>query len=254
MRTIQPCLTTTEECNGPSQLTADRVDCWFVSLATFPSDFESLAAAILSRDERKRARGFRFERQRQYYIRCRAFLRFLLGRYLQTAPDAIAILADIYGRPMLGARDGALAFNLSHSGDIALVGVTLQSPLGVDIELIRDIPDFLAVADRCFAPSEIEQLLRLAPAQRCEGFYMTWTRKEAYIKALGLGMTFPLDAFCTGGQDRPPRLTQGGTVCSEWTIADLTLVRGYKAAMAVRQPNVALHCREISWPWLLARC
>jgi 4'-phosphopantetheinyl transferase len=249
MRTVQTWPAATEGCNGPLQLTADRVDCWFVSLATFPADAESLAAAILSKDERKRARGFYFERQRQYYIRSHAALRLLLGQYLMTA-----IVADIYGRLMLAARAGGLEFNLSHSGDAVLVGVSLHAPLGVDIELVRDVPDFLAIAKRHFAPSEVEELLRLAPEQRCEGFYVTWTRKEALVKALGLGLSFPLDAFCTGRQDRPPRLTQvGGAVCSDWTIADLAPVRGYKAAVAVRQPHVALYCREVSWPWLLAR-
>ena len=253
MRTVQTWPAATEGCNGPLQLTADRVDCWFVSLAAFPADAESLAVAILSKDERKRAAGFYFERQRQCYIRSHAALRLLLGRYLMTAPDAIAIVADTYGRPMLAARTGDLEFNLSHSGDAVLVGVSLH-PLGVDIELIRDVPDFLEIAKRHFAPSEIEELLRLAPEQWCESFYVTWTRKEALVKALGLGLSFPLDAFCTGRQDCPPRLTQvGGAVWSDWTIADLAPVPGYKAAMAVRQPNVALHCREVSWPWLLAR-
>jgi 4'-phosphopantetheinyl transferase len=214
-----------------------------------------MAIAILSKDERKRAAGFYFERERRCYIRSHAALRLLLGRYLTRAPADIALVPDTYGKPELVAACGSgLKFNLSHSGEVALMGVSLHSPLGVDIELVRDIPDFLAIAEHHFAPSEIEQLLRLAPAQRRESFYVTWTRKEAFIKALGLGLSFPLDAFCTGRQDRPPRLTQGSDVCSDWTIVDLAPVWGYKAAMAVHQPNVALRCREMSWPWLLARC
>jgi 4'-phosphopantetheinyl transferase len=126
MRTVQTWPVATEGCNGRLQLTADRADCWFVSLATFPADAENLAAAILSRDERKRATGFYFERQRQYYIRSHAALRLFLGQYLMTAPDAIAIVADIYGRPMLAAHAGGLEFNLSHSGDAVLVGVCLH--------------------------------------------------------------------------------------------------------------------------------
>jgi 4'-phosphopantetheinyl transferase len=136
-------------------------------------------------------------------------------------PDTIDLVADIYGRPTLAARAGGLEFNLSHSGDAVLVGVSLHYALGVDIEMVRDVPDFLAIAKRHFAPIEIKELLRLAPEQRCEGFYVTWTRKEAFIKARGLGLSFPLDAFCTGRQDRPPRLTQGGAVCCDWTIADV---------------------------------
>jgi 4'-phosphopantetheinyl transferase len=252
IRTVQPRPAATEGCNGSVQLAEGCIDIWFLSLAAFPADAESLAVAILSKDERKRATGFYFERQRQCYIRSHAALRLLLGRYLMTAPDAIAMVANTYGRPMLAAPAGDLEFNLSHSGDAVLVGVSLR-PLGVDIELVRDIPNFLEIAKRHFAPSEVEELLRLAPEQRCESFYVTWTRKEALVKALGLGLSFPLDAFCTGRQDRPPRLTQvGGAVC-DWAIADLVPVPGYKAAMAVRQPNVALRCREVSWSWLLAR-
>jgi 4'-phosphopantetheinyl transferase len=254
MRTVQPWPTATERCNVSIRLTLGCVHCWFVSLAAFPADAEGLAVAILSKDERKRAASFYFERQRQCYIRSHAALRLLLGRYLMTAPDAIAIAADTYGRPTLAARAGGLEFNLSHSGDAVLVGVSLH-PLGVDIELVRDVLDLLEIAKSHFGPSEVEELLRLAPEQRCESFYATWTRKEALVKALGLGLSFPLDAFCTGRQDRPPRLTQvGGAVWSDWTIADLVPVPGYKAAMAVRQPNVALHCREASWQWLLVRC
>jgi 4'-phosphopantetheinyl transferase len=241
----------TEGCNGPLQLTADRVDCWFVSLASFPTDAESCAVTILSKDEEKRAAGFYFEHQRQCFIRSHVALRLLLGRYLMTAPDAVAIVTGAYGRPTLaGASD--LEFNLSHSGDAALVGVSLYAPLGVDLELVRDVPDLLAIAERYFAPSEMKEFLRLAPERRRDGFYVTWTRKEAFVKGLGLGLSFPLDSFCTGRQDRPPRLTQmGGAICSDWTLADLAPAQAYKAAVAVRRPSVAFHCREVSWPWLL---
>ena len=194
----------TEGCNGPLQLTADRVDCWFVSLASFPADAESQAVAILSKDEKKRAAGFYFERQRQCYIRSHAALRLLLGRYLMTAPNTVTIVADDYGRPMLAGTAIDLKFNLSHSGDAALVGISLHSPVGVDIELVRDVPDHLAIAQSNFAPSEVKVFLRLAPERRCEGFCVTWTRKEAFVKALGMGLSFPLATFCTGRPDRPP--------------------------------------------------
>lgn len=252
MRTVQSRPAATKGCNAPVPFTADCLDCWFVSLATFPADAENLAIAILSKDERKRATGFHFDHQRQTYIRSHAALRLLLARYLTIKPDTIDLVADVYGRPTLAAGAGGLEFNLSHSGDAALVGVSLHHALGVDIEMVRDGPDLLAIAKRHFAPIEIRELLRLAPEQRCEGFFVTWTRKEAFIKALGLGLSFPLDAFCTGPQDRPPQLTQEGVIRLDWTIADVAPVRGYKAAVAVNQPNVTVRCREARWPWLLA--
>jgi 4'-phosphopantetheinyl transferase len=249
MKTARNWPAPTQECNGPLQLTPDRVDCWFVSLASFPADAESCAVAILSKDEERRAAGFCFEHQRQCYIRSHAALRLLLGRYLMTAPDTVAIVAGTRGRPTL--MGGDLEFNLSHSGDAALVGVSLYAPLGVDLELVRDVPDLHAIAERHFAPSEMKEFLRLAPERRREAFYVTWTRKEAFVKGLGLGLSFPLDSFCTGRQNHPPRLTRmGGAICSDWTLADLAPARAYKAAVAVRRPSVAFHCREVSWPWL----
>jgi hypothetical protein len=79
-----------------------------------------------------------------------------------------------------------------------------NAPLGVDLELVRDVPDLHAIAERHFAPNEMKEFLRLAPERRREAFYVTWTRKEALVKGLGLGVSFPLDSFCTGRQNRLP--------------------------------------------------
>lgn len=162
MKTVRNWPAPTPEGTGPLQLTSDRVDCWFLSLASFPADAESYAVAILSKEEERRAASFYFEHQRQCYIRSRAALRLLLGRYLMTAPEAVAIVAGTHGRPTL-AGTSDLEFNLSHSGDAALVGVSLSAPLGVDLELVRDVPDLRAIAEHHFAPSEIKEFLRLAP-------------------------------------------------------------------------------------------
>src|SRR5215470_4323550 len=140
MKTIGNWPAPPQESGGPLQLTPDRVDCWFVSLAGFPAHAESCWFAILSRDEKRRAADFYFEHQRHCYMRSHVALRLLLGRYLMTAPEAVAIVADTHGRPALvGSND--LEFNLSHSGDAALVGVSLYAPVGVDLELVRDVPD-----------------------------------------------------------------------------------------------------------------
>ena len=223
----------------PLQITADRVDCWFVSLATFPTDAESLAVASLSKDERKRATGFYFERRRQCRIRSHAALRLLLGRYLMTAPDA--------RRPATWNSTSVTPVTRCWSASRSI----LPSELILNwFEMFRTFSQLPNVISR---RASSRNCLDWLPSRR-EGSYVTWTHKEAFVKALGLGLLFPFDSFCTSRQDRPPRLTQAdGAVCPDWTIADLAPVRECKAAVAVRQRNVTFHCREAKWPWLLAR-
>ena len=237
---------------GATALAPDRVDCWGVSLTDFPAGTEAVAAALLSAEERERAVRFHFERHRTLYIRAHAALRLILARYLGVAAASLRIAPDATGRPVLTAPAGRLHFNLSHSGDAALVAVSRSAPVGIDIEAVREIADFVAIARRHFAPAEVDDLLRLPPQQQRDGFYVTWTRKEAFVKALGLGLSFPLGSFCTGAQDGPPRLTQAtGALCSDWSMADLTPADGYKAAVAVQRPGVAVERRDARWPWLL---
>ncbi len=237
---------------GDIALPTERVDCWAVALAALPADAEATATALLSADERARAERFRFDRHRRLYISSHAALRLLLARYLRASPASLVIAAEANGRPILASPAGRLQFNVSHSGDLALVAVSCIAPLGVDIEEVRDLPDFVDIARRYFAPTEVEHLLRLAPRERLGGFFVTWTRKEAFVKALGLGLSFPLDAFCTGRPDRPPSLTQAeGAADADWTMADLLPGGEYKGALAIRHPSVKIDCRQAAWSWLL---
>jgi 4'-phosphopantetheinyl transferase len=164
----------------------------------------------------------------------------------------LAIVPDRHGRPVLADRADRLHFNLSHSGAVALVGVSCLGPVGVDVEEVRDMADFVPIARRYFAPGEVETILQLAPPERLGGFFVTWTRKEAYVKALGLGLSFPLDAFSTGHPDRPAHVMDpGGAIHRGWTLADLACASGYRAALAVGHPNAAIVCRQAPWQWLL---
>jgi 4'-phosphopantetheinyl transferase len=241
-------------CSGPPSpivLAANCVDCWVISLAAFPDDVDHFAFALLSDDERNRASRLYFERDRHCYVRSHAALRLLLARYLMMKPDAITFAANSSGRPMLSGYPEDFQFNLSHSADAALVAVSRGSALGIDIERIRAVSDMMEIAKRSFTSTEFAALSRFDPEQRTDGFFITWTRKEAFVKGLGLGLSSRLDAICTGRQDRPPRLTIDGAACRGWTIADLSLLEGYKAAVAVRQTDVAVHCQEIGWQYLL---
>ena len=231
-------------------LPVDHVDCWAIPLDSLPEEMEAAAFHLLSADERARAERFHFPHHRRLYACTHAALRLLLGRYLQVSPGSLAIVTDSYGRPLLAGEAGRVHFNLSHSGNAALVAVTCIAPLGVDLEEVRAVPDFLEIARRYFSRMETEHLSRLAPGEQLGGFYVTWTRKEAYVKALGLGLSYPLDAFSTGRPDCPPRLTQAEGFDSDWTLSDLATGGDFKAALAMRHPNVRIDCRQAAWPRL----
>lgn len=235
-------------------LAAGGVDCWSVPLRRFPAEARPVAVALLSAEERERAARFHFDEHREEYTRSHAALRILLARYLGVEADSLVIAPDGSGRPVLAKPARHLHFNLSHSGETALVALASAAPVGIDAEIVRDFPDLLEIAMRYFAPREVADLRRLDAARRREAFYVTWTRKEAFVKALGLGLSYPLDTFCTGPQDRPPRLTRArGAPYPDWTMADLKLGKGYKGAVAIRLPNATVRLQEATWPWLLER-
>lgn len=184
----------------------------------------------LSRDEHARAARFVFDRDRIRYLAGRARLRCILGRYLGLPPEKIVFDYGPYGRPSVRG----IVFNLSHTGDLALLAVTRDVALGVDIETVREID--MGVADAHFSPSEIEALHALPTVQRTAAFYRCWTRKEAYLKAKGTGLSTALASFTVSlGPDDPARLL----FCAsgeegEWTLHDLAPASEIVGALALR--------------------
>jgi len=239
--------------NTPLTLPTDRVDCWAVSLTTLPADEEGMLHTLLSANELECAERFRFERLRARYISRHAALRLLIARYLQASPASLLFVPETNGRPILANPAGRLHFNLSHSGDVALVAVSCIAPVGVDVEEVRNITDFAEIARHHFALTEVEDIFRLAVEKRLFAFFVTWTRKEAVVKALGAGLSFPLDAFSTGRPDGSPLLRLGGTPCTDWTMADLVPSGGHTASVAISHPNVSVRCQRAEWSWLLDR-
>jgi len=136
------------------------------------------------------------------------------------------------------AVPGRIRFNSSHSGALALVAVTLDCELGVDIEQFRPMPDLQEIAARFFCAGEEAELMSVAPALREPAFFRCWTRKEAYIKAIGDGLSAPLDGFAvTLKAGAPARMIQLGgdaTAAAAWTLHDLEIQSGYAAALAYR--------------------
>ncbi|WP_313135546.1 4'-phosphopantetheinyl transferase family protein [Paracoccus jeotgali] len=189
-------------------------------------------ACDLSADEQARAARFVFDRDRARYIAGRAALRRILGRYLGRAPRDIRFRYGAFGRPLVAG----LSFNLSHTGDLAalVVAPVADLPLGIDIETVRPIE--MAVAEAHFAAPEMATLRALPDAGQQAAFYRCWTRKEAYLKAIGTGLSTDLSSFCvTLAPGDPPRLLScAGDEPGRWTLLDLATPEGIAGALAIR--------------------
>jgi 4'-phosphopantetheinyl transferase len=205
-----------------------------------PTEVSAALWQLLSRDEQERARKFRYAQHRQHYIVARASLRRLLAERLRIAPRAVEFVETKYGKPRLASMHGPanVEFNLSHSGNIALYAFTRGCAVGVDVELIREVSDADGLAERFFSASETALLRALPVDRRSLAFLACWTRKEAFIKALGLGLSCPLDAFdVTIDPDAPARITrieEGIDTVANWKMQGFTPYRGYIAAVACR--------------------
>ena len=167
----------------------------------------------------------------------RGLLRTLLGRYLQVSPASIVFKYGSKGKPALAGPAG-IDFNVSHSGGLAVFAFTADCEVGVDVERIRPRPDMQGIANRFFCSEEAAELMSLTAGQREHGFYLCWTRKEAYIKASGDGLSVPLDSFrVTLRPGQPARfvhVANDPTASTEWSLHDLHLAAGYAAALAYR--------------------
>lgn len=224
---------------GPSSpdLSSERVDVWRIHLDE-PSSTVS-ASSVLSSDELIRASRFHFEKDRLYFTRCRSALRFLVSRYLGIPAAEIRFEYQPSGKPELAAQQNPrrLRFNVAHSAGLALIAVSADHRLGIDIEKIRTDVDITTLAERFFSTRERAGLLALADHLRVPAFFACWTRKECFLKATGAGLSFPLADFSvTTHPDLDPALEeiQGNTKArKQWFLADLSVVDGYRATVAV---------------------
>jgi 4'-phosphopantetheinyl transferase len=155
------------------------------------------AAALLSDAERHRAGRFAFDRERRRFVVARSRLRQLLGARLGVRPDAVELVYGKRGKPALARRfaDWDLRFNLSHCDDVAVYALSHGREIGVDVEAVRVVPDADAIAARMFSRGENEVYRSVDPRDKPLAFFNCWTRKEAFIKALGDGLYHPLDRF-----------------------------------------------------------
>jgi 4'-phosphopantetheinyl transferase len=198
---------------------------------------------LLSGDEKQRARTFNFERERSRFIVARATLRKILGHYLAIPAERVEFRYLDSGKPVLADGLGyAVRFNVSHSAARAAFVVARRREVGIDIEQIRPIPDLHSVADRFFSAPEA-RLLRLLPQdRRAEAFFRCWTRKEAFVKAIGAGLAFPLSELEVLPCEQTKILKTYNGV--PWSISDLSVAPGYLAALAIEEDGHPIGCTQ----------
>jgi 4'-phosphopantetheinyl transferase len=194
----------------------------------------------MSRDERERAERFRTDRDRRRYIVRRGILRELLAHYLDCPPARVRFSCNEQGKPAV--RAGNLRFNLAHSHGLVLFAIGRGREIGCDIEW-RDCR-FVAglVPERFFSPFEVRTLRALAPARQTEGFFNCWTRKEAYVKALGVGLSCRLRSFDVSlAPDEPAALLNG---CDGWSVQSFEPAPRYQAAIVAQGADWRLNLRR----------
>jgi 4'-phosphopantetheinyl transferase len=234
-------------------LKQDEVHVWCADLA--PAATAPHLASLtrtLSHDERLRATQFQVERDRVYFSAARGLLRSLLGGYLGVEPAGLVFTYGRYGKPALSDVPVAsdLQFNLAHSGGLAVYAFTRARRIGIDLEHRRPVPDADQIAGRFFSIRERERLAALSPDEKQIGFFNCWTRKEAYVKALGVGLARPLDEFdVTLAPGEPPHLLAIADSPEEperWRFQELTPADDYIGALAVEGHDWRLSC----WRWI----
>ena len=227
----------------PTELPENEVHLWRVDLAAVAGG-EQRWVQVLSEDERARAERFHFERDRHHFTATRALLRIILASYLaskvEADPQALRFRYSDKEKPSLISEraENAVEFNVSHSGNAALLAFARGRALGVDVEYTREDFDHEAIAARFFSENERRQLAALAPAERYRGFFRCWTRKEAYIKAVGTGLSLPLDQFDVSlkPEDENALLATrpDGAEAALWSMREVPAGEGYVAALCVR--------------------
>ena len=228
----------------------NAVHVWRASLHV-PVSYLRTLEGTLTADECARAERFYFQEHRERFIVGRGLLRNILSRYLDREPGQLRFCYNSYGKPALIEETGAeeLRFNLSHSHDMALYAVTHGREIGVDIERFRPDVEVEKLAERFFSPREAAVLRALPEHLRKEGFFNCWTRKEAYIKAEGKGMSIPLSTFDVSLMPGEPaallRTESHPQETSRWSLQALNPAPGYAAALAVKGHNWELKC----WQW-----
>lgn len=235
-------------------LSPASVDIWLVKIVGTDSIVHRFQE-ILAPDEMSRAGRFKSRQLRERYILSRGSLRVLLARYLDVAPATLRFRYGAKGKPELAEPMG-VEFNISHSGDLAAFAFSISGPIGIDVEQIHFLPDMEMIAKEFFSVNECDELMRLPHRQREHAFFLCWTRKEAYIKAVGDGLHIPLNSFSvTLHPDHPAEvvgLPDDREAATAWKLHGLKVGPAYAGALAyfgIRRKVIVHSCIQASDGW-----
>ena len=226
-------------------LQKDEVHVWRASLEEWSADEIERGLNILSSEEKARADRFLQAKHRERFITSHATLRVILTKYLPELWTPLRFHYNEYGKPHL-ANNSALQFNLSDSHSTALYAVARDQEVGIDVEYMGRDTRIDGIAERFFSPEESTAFQKLPVEERLAGFYRLWTLKEAYVKAIGQGLSFPLNKFTTN-----TKVTQMDGLISvvysdceqakSWALCHVPVWGDYKAALAVEEPLKIVH-------------
>jgi len=231
-------------------LSRDEVHVWRVPLDWSPAN-QPRFTALLSADEREKADRFHFALDRMRHVIGRGVLRTLLASHMNIRPEQLCFEYGPSGKPRLrsGPLEAAPQFNLSHSGDLILIALTIGRAVGIDVERVRDDIEAERIAASFFSPHEMQAFRTVPTHLRYQAFFDCWTRKEAYIKAVGHGLSLPLDQFdvCFLPGEEPSLLATrpNADEARRWVIRAVDAGPDYRAAVAVEGVGWQLKV----WDW-----
>ncbi|MES1987884.1 MAG: 4'-phosphopantetheinyl transferase superfamily protein [Pseudomonadota bacterium] len=227
------------------KLPPETIHVWRASLDIGDAEYDQ-HFDLLDENEKWRAKRFVFEHHKRHFVAGRSTLRQILGRYLNIDPKDLQFTYGKHGKPtVLSEQADPFHFNMSHSQAIALYAVGGPLSLGVDVEVIRPSVDSLGIAKRFFTAREWQTLERLTEPHKTQAFYNAWTRKEAFLKALGQGLTYPLHHVDVSllPEERAELLAIEGSIekAREWSLHNLEVGDDYRAALVVEGTPQAVH-------------
>jgi 4'-phosphopantetheinyl transferase len=228
------------QAGGSFEITTGEVHVWIVGTAV-PNDIAAELHRNLDPAEADRAAKLPRNRLANSFVVTRGTLRYLLGRYLDCDPASLRFEYGAKGKPALAAEKG-LQFSVSHSGDLAAIALTSGCEIGIDLERVRPLPEMDQIASRYFDPDEAREILSLPESDRLRSFFRVWTRKEAYIKAIGEGLSETLLRFSPEGLPGMLEFMTTGDSADRtlWTLHDLEVAPDYLAAVAYRDRRRSL--------------
>ncbi len=228
---------------------AGEVHVWRIELDSTASSVTALRA-MLSQEEREKAARFRTAELCQEWTVARGALRCILGTYTRSEPRTLVLGAGPHGKPELVGPGEDIPFNLSHTRSLALLAVAGAGRVGIDAETVCPVIEVEDISRRFFAPAEADEILALAPEARRAAFFACWSRKEAFVKAVGTGLSVPFDGFrVTVRADQSARLISvDWDEPDRWSLVDLSEA-GVAAAVAVEEGRrqccaISILCRQ----------